>query len=97
MECVLASCQGAFFYFAQFWLISTQCELSEPGNSNKMKKSTNMKAHHHLLLQLGYTYDWHPRSKDNVGLSEFIIGKNADIVVKGFYTNEEYCDVPDKK
>ena len=44
---------------------------------------------------LGYTYDWSPKSKDNIGLSEFIIGKNADVIVKGFFTTEEYCAVPD--
>ena len=45
--------------------------------------------------QLGYTYDWHPKSRDNVGLSEFIIATNKDIIVAGFKTTEEYCAVPE--
>ncbi|MEO1258208.1 MAG: hypothetical protein AAFZ15_05400 [Bacteroidota bacterium] len=43
--------------------------------------------------QLGYTYDWHPRSKDHIGLSEFVIGENKNVVVKGFQTTEEYCSL----
>ena len=41
--------------------------------------------------QLGYTYDWNPKNKNHVGLSEFVIGKNKNVVVKGFKTTEEYC------
>ena len=40
--------------------------------------------------QLGYTYDWSPRNKSHVGLSEFVIGTDRDIVVKAIYTTEEY-------
>lgn len=40
--------------------------------------------------QLGYTYDWNPGNKSHVGLSEFVIGANKNIVVKAIYTNEEY-------
>lgn len=43
--------------------------------------------------QLGYTYDWNEKSKTHVGMSEFVIGKNADTVIKGFFTTEEYCKV----
>lgn len=45
--------------------------------------------------QLGYTYDWNPKNKRHVGLSEFIIGENAEVVVKGFQTTEEYCALPE--
>lgn len=41
--------------------------------------------------QLGYTYDWNPKSKNNLGLSEFVIGANKNIVVKGFYSTADYC------
>jgi len=44
--------------------------------------------------ELGYTYDWNPRNKTHTGLSEFVIGKNKDIIVKGIYTTEEYCTGP---
>ena len=40
--------------------------------------------------QLGYTYDWNPRNKSHVGLSEFVIGANKNIVVNAIYTTEEY-------
>lgn len=40
--------------------------------------------------QLGYTYDWHPKNKSHVGLSEFVIGKNKNLVVHAIYTTEEY-------
>jgi hypothetical protein len=40
--------------------------------------------------QLGYTYDWNPKNKSHVGLSEFVIGLNKNIVVKAIYTTKEY-------
>ncbi|BDS09543.1 hypothetical protein [Aureispira anguillae] len=40
--------------------------------------------------QLGYTYDWNPKNKSHVGLSEFVIGKNKKIVVHKIYTTEDY-------
>jgi len=40
--------------------------------------------------QLGYTYDWYPGNKSHIGLSEFVIGKNSDIVVNKIYTTKEY-------
>ncbi|MEM6687590.1 MAG: hypothetical protein AAF617_17565, partial [Bacteroidota bacterium] len=40
--------------------------------------------------QLGYTYDWNPKNKSHVGLSEFVIGSNKNIVVNAIYTTEEY-------
>jgi len=41
--------------------------------------------------QLGYSYDWNPSSENNVGLSEFVVNTNADIVVHKCYTTEQYC------
>ncbi|PPK84707.1 hypothetical protein CLV84_3869 [Neolewinella xylanilytica] len=43
--------------------------------------------------QLGYTYDWSPRKRSTVGLSEFVIGRNKRVVVNGIYTTAEYCQV----
>lgn len=40
--------------------------------------------------QLGYTYDWNPQNGTHVGLSEFVIKANSDIVVKAIYTTEAY-------
>jgi hypothetical protein len=42
--------------------------------------------------QLGYTYDWNPRNRSHVGLSEYVIRANADIIVKETYTTEAYCN-----
>ena len=43
--------------------------------------------------QLGYTYDWNPKNKSHVGLSEFVIRKNANIMVKAIYTTMEYLNL----
>ncbi len=40
--------------------------------------------------QLGYTYDWHPDNKSHVGLSEFVIRADKDIIIEAIYTTEEY-------
>ncbi len=40
--------------------------------------------------QLGYTYDWNPENKSHVGLSEFVVGANKKIVIKGIYKTDEY-------
>lgn len=42
--------------------------------------------------QLGYTYDWHPKNKTHIGLSEFVIRYNSDIFVHKIYTTEEYLN-----
>ena len=39
---------------------------------------------------LGYTYDWNPKNKTHVGLSEFVIKNNANIKVAGIYSTEDY-------
>lgn len=46
--------------------------------------------------ELGYTYDWNRKIKNNIGLSEFVIKQNKDIVVHKFYTTWEYCREPAK-
>ncbi|MFT5165811.1 MAG: hypothetical protein ACI8P3_001041 [Saprospiraceae bacterium] len=42
--------------------------------------------------QLGYTYDWNPKNKSHVGLSEFVIGADKNIAVAAIYTTSEYLD-----
>lgn len=39
---------------------------------------------------LGYTYDWKRKNKKHVGLSEFVIGKNKDIVVEAVVGTMDY-------
>lgn len=41
--------------------------------------------------RLGYTCDWID-GDCAVGLSEFVINQNADVMIDGIYTNEEYCE-----
>ena len=41
---------------------------------------------------LGYTYDWNPKNKKHIGLSEFIIPANTNVVIKKIYTNQEYLN-----
>ncbi len=40
--------------------------------------------------QLGYTYDWNPRNASHVGVSEFVIRKNSNIIVKKAYATNDY-------
>ena len=42
--------------------------------------------------QLGYTYDWNPNNKSHIGLSEFVIKKNARVFVDNIMTTAEYCE-----
>lgn len=50
---------------------------------------------HYPWTQLGYTYDWNPKNKTHVGLSEFIIKNNSKIYPHAVYTTEAYCDLDD--
>lgn len=40
--------------------------------------------------QLGYTYDWHPRTRSHLGLSEFVIMANADIYINRIVETADY-------
>lgn len=46
--------------------------------------------------QLGYTYDWNAKNKTHVGLSEFVIGSDKNIIVHKVHTTEDYCAKPSK-
>lgn len=41
--------------------------------------------------QLGYTYDWGGDPQSSIGLSEFVIKTNANVIVNGIYTIDQYC------
>lgn len=41
--------------------------------------------------QLGYTYDWNRRTGNHVGLSEFVIKRDADVIIAGIYKTADYC------
>lgn len=40
--------------------------------------------------QLGYTYDWNAKNESHVGLSEFVIDVDKNIVVNAIYTTNDY-------
>jgi len=40
--------------------------------------------------QLGYTYDWNERSKEHVGLSEFVVKQEANIIVHQIKMTKDY-------
>ncbi|MBU1612431.1 MAG: hypothetical protein KKC99_11370 [Proteobacteria bacterium] len=43
--------------------------------------------------RLGYTYDW-GNTKSEVGLSEFVIRKGAQVIIRSTWTTDEYCTMP---
>jgi hypothetical protein len=40
--------------------------------------------------QLGYTYDWNYQNTSHIGLSEFVIAKNKNVVINKFYSTKDY-------
>ncbi|MFT5824180.1 MAG: hypothetical protein ACI8ZM_005446 [Crocinitomix sp.] len=40
--------------------------------------------------QLGYTYDWNVKNLNHVGLSEFVIKEDVNIIVEAVYTTSAY-------
>lgn len=40
--------------------------------------------------QLGYTYDWNSENNTHIGLSEFVVKKNSDVIIRKIYSTEEY-------
>lgn len=82
-------------------ITDNRCELCFPNNTSDTFKSwindNRISRYYPCELydkypwtQLGYTYDWNPKNKSHVGLSEFVIGENKHIVVEAIYTTQEY-------
>lgn len=40
--------------------------------------------------RMGYTYDWHPKNKNHVGMSEYIIKQGAIVWIKGKTSTEDW-------
>ncbi len=83
-------------------ITDSSCDLCFPENTDEdyltWFKNQRNESYYNCLwnanypwTQLGYTYDWNRRNKQHIGLSEFIIGENTDIVVHKIYTTEAYC------
>lgn len=41
--------------------------------------------------KLGYTYNWSSFGPNKIGLSEYVISKNSDVIVNSTYSTKEYC------
>lgn len=60
-------------------------------NDNRISRYYNCELYDkYPWTQLGYTYDWNPKNKSHVGLSEFVIKTDKNIEVEAIYTTEEY-------
>jgi hypothetical protein len=60
-------------------------------NDNRISRFYNCNLQNQYpWTQLGYTYDWSPKNKKHIGLSEFVIKANKNIYVKAISTTSEY-------
>lgn len=59
-------------------------------NQLRLDSYYNCKGDKYPWTQLGYTYDWHPRNKSHVGISEFVIRANSDIYVNKIAATNDY-------
>ncbi len=59
-------------------------------NQLRLDSYYNCKGDKYPWTQLGYTYDWHPRNKSHVGISEFVIKANSDIYVNKIENTNTY-------
>jgi hypothetical protein len=84
-------------------ITDSECNTCFPESSSPEHKEwiNNMRAnsysnctlyYQYPWTQLGYTYDWNPKNKTHIGLSEYVIRKNANVVVHKFYTTEAYIE-----
>jgi hypothetical protein len=84
-----------------------ECQLCFPANAdstyinwfntNRINSYYNCNLYNNYpWTQLGYTYDWNPENKSHRGVSEFIIGKNKNILVKSYIKTGDYCKKPKK-
>jgi len=84
-------------------ITDSQCDLCFPENtdashitwinSNRISRYYECELYdNYPWSQLGYTYDWNPENKSHVGLSEFVIETNKNIVVNAIYTTKDYLE-----
>ncbi len=60
-------------------------------NENRINRYYNCEDNNNYpWTQLGYTYDWSPENKYHIGLSEFVIKKNSNIIVKDIKSTLDY-------
>ena len=79
----------------------SQCELCFPEqadssyvswlNDNRISRYYQCELYEkYPWTQLGYTYDWNAANKTHIGLSEFVIGNDKNIIVEAVYTTDDY-------
>jgi hypothetical protein len=59
-------------------------------NQLRLDSYYNCKGDKYPWTQLGYTYDWHPRNKSHIGISEFVIRANSDIYINKITATNDY-------
>jgi len=81
----------------------SECELCFPGNTDSTHifwiNDYRIESYYQCELydkypwtQLGYTYDWNPKNKSNIGLSEFVIKQNSKVKINNICTTDEYLN-----
>lgn len=81
----------------------TACELCFPEktdnyfkrwiNDNRVSRYYNCDPYKkYPWTQLGYTYDWSAKNMLHIGLSEFVIGQNKEIVLHKIYSTQVYLE-----
>jgi LysM repeat protein len=80
-------------------ITDSTAELTFPSNATaEYKKWFNNNIifsyfpYHYPWTRLGYTYDWGNRNCE-IGLSEFVVKKNATFTVEKIYSNEDYFKI----
>lgn len=77
-------------------IMDAQCDLDFPAGVSAKHRSwidEQRRTNDYPWTQLGYTYDWNAGSGNHVGVSEFVIRSNADVVVAGISSTGDYCAV----
>lgn len=69
---------------------NTSEEYRQWVNQLRLDSYYNCKGDKYPWTQLGYTYDWNPKNKSHVGVSEFVIKQNSTIYVNKIIKTVEY-------
>lgn len=75
-------------------ITDNQCDLFFPRKTKPAHRKwiENQRAtNDYPWTQLGYTYDWNKDAGAHIGLSEFVINQDADVVVAGITETKNYC------
>jgi hypothetical protein len=82
-------------------ITDNRCDLCFPNNNDSLYISwindLRIKSYYQCELynkypwtQLGYTFDWNPENKSHIGLSEFVIERNKNVIINRIYTTKDY-------